>query len=236
MIDIERSNDGGIVVLRLPNNDMNNAIQWEFEDSCIAVSQDSDVRVVILTSSSPDFVSSSLENNFGLASSVALIKQPVLSVINDSAHGLGLELILASDVRICALKSEFSMPHVAHGVIPSDGGTQRLPRLVGQGRALEIILTSRVVGAQEALEIGMVHQVCDADPFKDAYCIAKKIAAHGPRAAQYLKEAVYTGSDMTLRQGMSLEADMSVILQSTLDRTEGINSFLERRAPNFKGD
>jgi enoyl-CoA hydratase len=121
-------------------------------------------------------------------------------------------------------------------VIPSDGGTQRLPRLVGQGRALEIILTSRVVGAQEALEIGMVHQVCDADPFKDAYCIAKKIAAHGPRAAQYLKEAVYTGSDMTLRQGMSLEADMSVILQSTLDRTEGINSFLERRAPNFKGD
>ena len=76
------------------------------------------------------------------------------SVINDSAHGLGLELILASDVRICALKSEFSMPHVAHGVIPSDGGTQRLPRLVGQGRALEIILTSRVVGAQEALEIG----------------------------------------------------------------------------------
>ena len=236
MINIERSNDGEIVVLRLPNSDMNNAIQWEFEDSCTTVSQDSDVRVVILTSSSPDFVSSALENNFGLASSVSLIKQPVLGVIDDSAHGLGLELLLASDVRICASKSTFSMAHVAHGAIPSDGGTQRLPRLVGQGRALELILTGRVVGAQEALEMGMVHQVCDADPLKEAFCIAEKIAGHGPRAAQYLKEAVYTGSDRTLRQGMSLEADMSVILQSTLDRIEGINSFLERRAPKFKGD
>ena len=118
MINIERSNDGEIVVLRLPNSDMNNAIQWEFEDSCITVSQDSDVRVVILTSSSPDFVSSALVNNFGLASSVSLIKQPVLGVIDDSAHGLGLELLLASDVRICASKSTFSMAHVAHGAIP----------------------------------------------------------------------------------------------------------------------
>ena len=100
MINIERSNDGEIVVLRLPNSDMNNAIRWEFEDSCITVSQDVAVRVVILTSSSPDFVSSALVNNFGLASSVSLIKQPVLGVIDDSAHGLGLELLLATDVTV----------------------------------------------------------------------------------------------------------------------------------------
>ena len=236
MINIERFNDGKIVVLRLPNSNMNNSIQWEFEDCCAAVSQDSDVRVVILTSSSSDFVSSSSANNFSLAPSVSAIKQPILGVISENAHGLGLELILACDVRICGLKSKFSMSHVMQGVIPSDGGTQRLPRIVGQGRALEIILTGRVVKAPEALEMGMVHRVSATDPLKDAYCIAGKISTHGPRAAQYLKEAIYTGVDMTLRQGMNLEADMSVILQSTLDRTEGINSFLEKRDPNFEGD
>ena len=128
------------------------------------------------------------------------------------------------------------MSHVMQGVIPSDGGTQRLPRIVGQGRALEIILTGRVVKAPEALEMGMVHRVSATDPLKDAHCIAGKISTHGPKAAQYLKEAIYTGVDMTLRQGMNLEADRSVILQSTLDRTEGINSFLEKRDPDFKGD
>ena len=84
--------------------------------------------------------------------------------------------------------------------------------------------------------MGMVHQISDNDPVKDACRIAEKIASHGPKAAQYLKEAINAGAEMTLGQGMKLEADMSVILQSTSDRTEGINSFLERRAPSFKGD
>ena len=236
MVNIERLDDRKIAIVKLPNRDMDQSIQWAFEDLCISISQDPEVRVVILTSEAPDFVSSPLTNQFGLASSVSAIKQPVLGVIDKSAHGLGLELVLACDVRICSMKSEFSMTHVTHGLIPSDGGTQRLPRVVGQGRALEIILTARLVKAREAFEIGMIHKLSDNDPLKDAYCVAEKIATYGPTATQYLKEAIYTGADMTLRQGMNLEADMSFILQSTQDRTEGINSFLEKRTPNFKGD
>ena len=236
MINVEYFDDRKIAIIELPDTYIDESIQWDFEDICSSISQDSKVRVVVLTSNSPDFVSAVWTSNFNFAPSVSAIKQPVLGVICRNAHGIGLEILLACDIRVCVSTSEFSMSHLMHGVIPSNGGTQRLPRLVGQGRALEIILTGRLVKAHEALEMGMVHQISDNDPVKDACLIAEKVASHGPKAAQYLKEVIYAGAEMTLGQGMNLEADMSVILQSTSDRTEGINSFLERRAPSFKGD
>ena len=129
------------------------------------------------------------------------------------------------------------LTQVGDGAMPWDGGTQRLPRLVGRTRAMEMVLTSRLVDAREALEIGLVNQVVEPDRvLRRSLDVASTIAGQGPIAARYLKEAVLKGLDMTLEQGLRLEADLSFLLQSTTDRAEGIQSFLEKRKPEYKGD
>jgi enoyl-CoA hydratase/carnithine racemase len=121
-------------------------------------------------------------------------------------------------------------------MIPSDGGTQRLARLVGRGKTLEMILTGEVIDAQEALRIGLVHRVV---PKKDltevAMKMAQEMASKGPIALRYTKEAVYKGMDMTLEQGLRLEADLYLLIHTTKDRTEGIQAFREKRKPKFEG-
>jgi enoyl-CoA hydratase len=127
------------------------------------------------------------------------------------------------------------MSHVLAGHTPVEGGTQRLPRIVGVGRAMDLLLTGRVFSAAEALEIGVVQYLHSEDVLENAVELAHKIASHGPIAAKYLKEAIVEGSDMTLDQGLRLETDLNVILQSTFDRKEGIDSFLEKKEPRYEG-
>ena len=122
--------------------------------------------------------------------------------------------------------------------MPFDGGTQRLPRLVGPAWATDMLLTGRLVSAEEALSIGLVNRVAGpGDTAMDvAMDLAERIIEGSPLGAQYVKEAVLSGSEMTLPQALGLEADLNIILQSTADRAEGIASFLERREPEFKGE
>ena len=142
-----------------------------------------------------------------------------------------------ANLRVAVSGAHLGLTHVAGGTMPWDGGTQRLPRIVGQGRAMEMILTSRLVDAQEALEIGLVNFAAEREEAVGyAMSLATTIAAHAPIAARYLKETLVKGADMTLAQGLGLEADLTVILQSTADRAEGIASFLERRAPRYTGE
>ena len=126
----------------------------------------------------------------------------------------------------------FRMGHVREGGIPSHGGTQRLTRAVGRGQALRLLLTGETLDADEALRTGLVH---DVGVVEDAEELAAAIADAGPIAAQYVKEAIAASADLTLRDGMRLEADLSILLHSTADRAEGLRAFAEKRKPRFEG-
>jgi enoyl-CoA hydratase/carnithine racemase len=150
----------------------------------------------------------------------------------------GLELALAGDLRIAAASARFGLTDLARGPssIPWDGGTQRLPRLVGPAWAQDMILTGRIIDAAQALTLGLVNRVVPAgELMAETRRWAHSILAGGPIAIRYVKEAVRKGLELSLPQGLALEADLNIIIQSTQDRAEGIQAFLERRTPKFSG-
>ena len=129
------------------------------------------------------------------------------------------------------------LPETSWGLIPEWGGTQLLPRIVGIGKALEMILTADPIDAEEAYRIGLINRVVPAAELSaQATELAERIAQKGPIAVRYTKEAVNKGLDMTLEQGLRLEADLSILLQTTQDRAEGLRYFFEKRTPQFKGE
>ena len=174
---------------------------------------------------------------YGPGAAVAALKIPVLVALNGDATGPGLELALAGDLRICVPSARFGFGGLARGVLPKDGGTQRLPRLVGPSWARDMLLTGRMVDAKEALAMGLVNQVVkqSSELATATSEITTQITGGSPIGARYAKEAVELGMDLTLDQGLGLEADLNVILQSTSDRAEGLKSFLEKRSPDFDG-
>jgi enoyl-CoA hydratase/carnithine racemase len=173
---------------------------------------------------------------FSISSIVSQMDRPTIAAINGDACGQGLELALACDLRICSIHARFGMAQIMDGEIPWDGGTQRLARLIGRGKAMEMILTGETIEAEEAWRIGLINQVVPHEKLPSAAMeIAQKIGSNAPIALGYAKEAVYKGMDMTLDQGLRLEADLYFLLQTTRDRTEGIRAFKEKRSPRFEG-
>jgi enoyl-CoA hydratase len=208
----------------------------EMEDACRRASQDDDVYVVVLSGAGRAFCEGGEEKGvvYGVASAVAAIEKPVIAAINGDALGQGLELALGCDIRLASDKASFGFPQLTKGIIPNDGGTQRLARLVGRGKALELILTAETITAAEALEIGLVNKVVRKELAAEASALAESIASKGPIALRFIKEAVNKGLDLTLEQGLRLEGDLYFLLHTTADRSEGINAFLKKRAPKFK--
>ena len=214
-----------------------------------AARQDEDVWVVVLDSqgdhfclgTDPNALESLSRDDMSfdplrLAQLVAEIEKPVICAMNGSAYDQGLELALACDVRIADTTTRFRIGHILTGGMPWDGGTQRLPRLIGPSRAHEMLLTGRDLNADEALDFGIVNEVVALGAASQrAHEVAEIMSSHGPIAMRYLKEAVHSGLDGTLDQGLRLEADLSFLLQSTDDRREGIESFLQRRTPTYRG-
>lgn len=171
-----------------------------------------------------------------LAGPVARLEVPVIAATLGDALGQGLELLLACDIRIAADTAVFGLPHIAQGQLPDDGGTQRLSRLVGKARALEMVLTGRPISAAEALRIGLVNRLCPpAEVAAEALTLARELAAKAPIALRYAKEAVLAGTELPLAEALRLEGDLYLLLETTRDRTEGISAFLRRQEPRFAG-
>ena len=243
-----------IATITLACPDAGNAIDEQtaqlLRDACERVRQDDDVRVCVITGDGTgdgDFCvgtefpgETPMPDEYArlrVSEAVAAIEKPTIALISGDAIDQGLELALACDLRVAASDARLGLTHLATGIIPWDGGTQRLPRVIGQSRATAMILTSRLVDAQEAMDIGLVNHVAEREAAVEyVMSLAAAIASRAPIAARYLKETLLKGLDMTLAQGLGLEADLTVILQSTADRADGIASFLERRQPNYRGE
>jgi len=162
--------------------------------------------------------------------------KPVIAAINGFALGGGCETAMACTIRIAAEHAKFGQPEVKLGLLPGGGGTQRLPRLVGKGRALQLILTGETISAQEAYRIGLVNEVVPvANLIARAEAILKQISANAPIAIKFSLEAANKGMDTSQIEGFALEASYFGICAATEDKKEGTSAFLEKRAPQFHG-
>jgi enoyl-CoA hydratase/carnithine racemase len=193
-----------------------------------AASDDDAVRVLVVRGPRP-------ADTAAIAAASAVTK-PTVAWVEGDCFDQGLELALACDIRVAAPNARFAMRQVRDGKLPHDGGTQRLPRAVGIAHALRLLLTGEEIDAEEALRIGLVQQIGDAEEVEQ---MASAIAAGAPIAAAYAKEAVVSGADLSLAQGARLEADLSVLLHSTDDRAAGLRAFKGRSDqgswPKFEG-
>ena len=168
-------------------------------------------------------------------SAIERFPKPVIGAINGFALGGGCELALACHIRIASEKALLGLPEVTLGIIPGYGGTQRMARLLGKGKALELILTGDRISAHDAERIGLVNKVVPADQLMaTAEEMARKIASRGPLAVRAAIEAVMSGSDMPFEEGQVLEATLFGLLASTEDMKEGMGAFLEKRTADFK--
>lgn len=215
----------------------------EFADLCEQIAWDNDARVVLVSYDGTGHLGVPADN---LHSSVAIppsfaetagsLKQPVIAAVRGDGIGPGLELALACDIRIGTEGACFGLPAVREGLVPCSGGTQRLPRLIGQGKALEMILTGEKIDAGEALRIGLINRIVASGELTSAATkLAAEIALKSPLAVAYVKEALHKGMDLTLEQGMRMELDLYLLLFTTGDRVEGIGAFKEKRMPQFEG-
>lgn len=162
--------------------------------------------------------------------------KPVVAAINGFALGGGCETAMACTMRIAAENAKFGQPEVKLGLLPGGGGTQRLPRLVGKGRALQLILTGETISAQDAYRIGLVNEVVPAaNLIERAETILKQVAGNAPIAVKFSLDAVNKGLDISQSEGLALEAAYFGICAATEDKQEGTSAFLEKRAPQFQG-
>lgn len=205
------------------------------------VVSDEEIRVVLLTGIGKKAFSILNDNDppanpYSFAEPISRLDRPTIAAIGGHAVGQGLELALVCDLRVAARACQFGLPQIKSGFIPRDGGTQRLSRIVGIGKAMEMILTGEMIDAREAYRIGLIHQVVSpGELIKAAMGMAREIASRGPIASRYAKEAILQGTEMTVEQGLRLEADLNFLLHTTRDRTEGIKGFQEKRTPRFEG-
>src|ERR1700741_4717448 len=172
----------------------------------------------------------------GVLDLIENLGKPVIAAINGFALGGGCETAMACSIRIAVEHAKFGQPEVKLGLLPGGGGTQRLPRLVGKGRALQLILSGGMIGAQEAYRIGLINEVVPAaDLIARAEAILKEIAANAPIAVKYALAATNKGMDTSQSEGLALEASYFGICAATEDKKEGTSAFLEKRAPQFHG-
>jgi enoyl-CoA hydratase len=251
----EKKENIGLLTINRPEklNAISNELISELKDLLDKIKNDGELRVLILTGAGDKaFVAGAdikelVDRDARLGRRVSKERQevfsrienlpvPVIAAVNGYALGGGLELALACSIRICSEKAQFGAPEVKLGIIPGDGGTQRLPRLVGLGRAMELILTGDFIDAQEAYRIGLVNKVLPQEELMDkATELAKKIASRPPLAVRFAKEAVNRSQEGDAASGFALESYLHALSCTTEDKKEGVSAFLEKRKGKFKG-
>ena len=196
-----------------------------------------DIRVVVLRSRGRNFCEGSVSDgpHDGIAA-LATLRVPVIASLQGKVFDEGLELALACDLRFAASGARLGMTQLSRGILPSHGGTQRLPRLIGRGRATRMVLLSEVLSARQAEKSGLIHQVEEgAQLNRKVMAVARSMATRSPVAQKLAKEALLASGDLPLAEGLRLEGDLYVLSQSTADRDEGLASFREKRRPKFIG-
>jgi enoyl-CoA hydratase len=252
---VERVGDAARVVVARPDklNTLDAATVRELQSAFEALSADDDVRGVVVTGEGEKAFAAGADIP-ELARMTALdgvrtsragqraflqverLGKPVIAALNGYALGGGLELALACHLRIAASTARMGLPEVKLGIIPGYGGTARLPRLVGRGRALELILTGEMIDAEEAHRIGLVNRVVPADRLQEeAMALLRRILANGPVALRLALEAVDHGADSSLEEALLFESNLFGLLAGTDDMREGMGAFLEKRPPSFRG-
>jgi enoyl-CoA hydratase len=251
----EHATHVGTITLERPDkrNALNAQLRVELKEVLDAVEEDDDVRVVVLTGSdaSSAFVAgadvSELRERNAIEQREASkrprvyeyvdgLEKPVIARINGHCLGGGNELALGCDVRIADARAKLGQPEINLGIMPGGGATQRLPRLVGEGQAMRLVLSGELVDAAEAKEIGLVDEVCEPDDLDDrVYELAGMMAEKSPLALEIAKDAVKAGSRMDLEQGIEYEAELFALLFSSADKDEGIDAFFEDRDPEWAG-
>jgi enoyl-CoA hydratase len=170
----------------------------------------------------------------GVLAQLDTLPMPSVAAINGYAFGGGLELALACTFRIAASTAKMGLPEIKLGLIPGYGGTQRLPRAVGEARALEMIMSGRTVEAEEALRIGLVHAIAAGDALEAAIAFARRFSGFGLPALRLARDAVRRAHDVPLHEGLKIEADLNTLAFQTEDAAEGMAAFMEKRKPKFK--
>ena len=251
----EKKNGVAYVTVNRPKvlNALNMATMEELRAAFHDLKNDASIRVVIFTGAGEkafiagadigelakhDAVSGKAYTHRGqsVLNLIENLGKPVIACINGFALGGGCEMAMACTMRLASDNAKLGQPEVKLGIIPGYGGTQRLPRLVGKGLAMQMVLSGEMITAQEAYRIGLVNEVTTpADLISRAEAIAAKIIANAPLAVQYAMEAVNKGMEMTLTEGLFLEATLFGVCCATEDKTEGTTAFLEKRPAQFKG-
>ncbi len=252
---VEKQDNIAIVTINRPKvlNALNATVMEELEKVFSELKNDPEVGAIIITGAGEKaFVAGAdisglvdldalegkrfAEKGQSVFNLIENLGKPVIAAINGFALGGGCELAMACTIRIASEKAKLGQPEVNLGIIPGYGGTQRLPRLVGKGRAMELILTGRVIDANEAYQIGLVNKVVAPEKLLDeAVEMAKLILSKGPLAVKFAMEAINRGVEVSLKDGLKIEADLFGMCCATEDKTEGTKAFLEKRKPNFKG-
>jgi enoyl-CoA hydratase len=162
------------------------------------------------------------------------LPMPSIAVVNGYAFGGGLELALACTFRLVTPNARMGLPEIKLGLIPGYGGTQRLPRVIGPARALELIMTGRTVDAEEAVRIGLAHRLVDGDPVQAGIAFAREFSGYSLPVLSFAREAVSRSLDTPLHEGLKVEADLSTLAFRTEDAAEGMAAFIEKRKPKFR--